>query len=477
MPVCGFTTLELRTYLVLSLCWLSIVQVNLLEQPYARSLVTCDTPVNTTEGAPFSGSRFCGDRLHVINVGAEISGVGQSLENVGRILICLFVSGWADRGRRRAAILGQSLILLSTVLFFLAGFASSLALPLYAVAQGLQGMSGIGILDQIVTGDVALRNGDSVGVYRRKGMFVMCMGIVFAPLVGYVQFAEFSDFTWIWLAVNLLNLTALGLLAAVFPETLQAEPAEEVGLMRTVVKELRTFRDLVKSNLFVRYRLADNVAAGMCDATSIIFPFLMAHFGFSQFQALVVCAGPALLLGPVFFQLVPYLHKRMGYRQASLLCFWVNKLVTLWFLAGLPGLGNHPMLMKFWSVPGPIAMALSLLPLNGWPTILAAIEIRLVGQANNAKYQAINQLTGFACGFASSFVYSRLFDAEATTTAGKVLPYYFSCAWLLVQLLLFCCGSLEPMLLECDKITSEEAEELVKAEAAPAVEAESKKVQ
>lgn len=28
-----------------------IVVVNMLEQPYARSLVVCDVPVNTTEGA------------------------------------------------------------------------------------------------------------------------------------------------------------------------------------------------------------------------------------------------------------------------------------------------------------------------------------------------------------------------------------------------------------------------------------------
>lgn len=35
-------------------------------------------------GADFSGSTFCGNRLHVIDVGTEISGKGQSLENAAR---------------------------------------------------------------------------------------------------------------------------------------------------------------------------------------------------------------------------------------------------------------------------------------------------------------------------------------------------------------------------------------------------------
>ncbi|CAE7235018.1 unnamed protein product [Symbiodinium sp. CCMP2592] len=114
----GFTPLEAQTYLILTICWVSIVVVNQLEQPYARSLVQCDVPVNTTEGAEFSGSQYCGHRLHVIGAGAEISGWGQSLENVGRVAITLFVSGFADYGRKRAALVGQFLITMSTVLLF-----------------------------------------------------------------------------------------------------------------------------------------------------------------------------------------------------------------------------------------------------------------------------------------------------------------------------------------------------------------------
>lgn len=59
------------------------------------------------------------------------------------------MSGFADYGRKRAALLGQFLITLSTVLFAVAMFLpTGLAIPTYIVAQGLQGMSGIGILDQ-----------------------------------------------------------------------------------------------------------------------------------------------------------------------------------------------------------------------------------------------------------------------------------------------------------------------------------------
>ena len=111
----GLTALEVKTQLILSVCIISTMVADMMDQPYARSLVQCDVPVNTTEGAEFSGSKLCGNRLHVIGVGAEVSGWGQSFGNAGRLFITLFLSGLADYGRRRAALLGQFLATLSAV--------------------------------------------------------------------------------------------------------------------------------------------------------------------------------------------------------------------------------------------------------------------------------------------------------------------------------------------------------------------------
>eukprot|EP00434_Breviolum_minutum_P032281 symbB.v1.2.028545.t1/scaffold3031.1/size66479/2 len=251
----GFTPLEVRTYLILTLCWVSIVVVNLLEQPYARSLIHCDVPVNQTEEGSFSGSKYCGNRLYVIDMGTHVSGKGQSLENVGRILITLFVSGFADYGRKRAALLGQFLITLSTALFAIAMFLpQGLAIPTYIIAQGLQGMSGIGILDQIVTGDVALILNDAVGVYSRKGIVSAFLMIILIPIIVYVQYAEITDFTYVWSGIVSLNTFAMILLYFFFPETLHKKEKEEekkkeevTSLAGVAVDEMKTFRKIVKT--------------------------------------------------------------------------------------------------------------------------------------------------------------------------------------------------------------------------------------
>jgi len=457
MAVLGFTPLELRTYFILTLCWLSIVVVQILEQPYARSLVVCETPTNTTPGAPFSGSKYCGDRLHVINVGTEFSGKGQSLENIGRICITLFVSGFADGGRRRAVILGQFLIFFSTLLFFLAGFVSSYAIPIYIVAQWIQGMSGIGILDQIITGDVALLTGDSVGVYNRKNTFLAVMIFVFFPVVAYVQYAEFADFTYVWLAVNILNFSALVLLIVFFPETISAEQKQQdVGVLQVVTGELRTFWELISSNLLIRYRLFEQFLLGLGDATSILLPHLMAVFGTSQFMALVLGFGPGMLLSPFFMPLAPFLHRRLGYWNAWRLHYCYTKFAHISFLLGVPGL-CYPMLQQFMGIPGPIALGLFQIPICGWGTIISAVEIRMIGQKNNAKYQAMTQLVSFVTQAVSSVMYSKAFDAEATTNFGKNLPYYVAVVWALLTLPGFFLHQGPLHREECDKLEKEEA--------------------
>mmetsp|Transcript_96778 Transcript_96778/g.289049 ORF Transcript_96778/g.289049 Transcript_96778/m.289049 type:complete len:471 (-) Transcript_96778:28-1440(-) len=464
MAFLGFTSTELRTYLIMGLCWIEIVQVNLMEQPYARSLVVCDVPTNTTPGALFSGSKYCGDRLHVINVGAEISGMGQSLENVGRITITLFVSAYADNGRRPAAILGQFMLFASTLLFAIAGFFTSLAMPIFIVAQWLQGMSGIGILDQIITGDVALTSGDSVGVYNRKNMYIAVLCVVLFPMVLYVQYAEILEFTRVWILVNMLNLAALLLLLFFFPETLPEEKrGKESNVFKMVVKELQTFRDLVTTNTLVRWRLVEIFLIGLSDPAAIAMPFFMANFALPQFYALLYSMGPGLALAPFFIPLAPYLHKRFGYRNGWQICYWGQRVFTTPFVIGLPGV-LHPMLKSYWGIPGPVVSGLLAMPFCGFFSIVSAVELRIVGQENNAKYQAMVQLVGFFTGALSSAAYSWLFDAEATTPIMKVLPYYFAAFGGLLQIPVWYFKLRPIQLAECDKLTEEMEKEAEKTE-------------
>lgn len=460
----GFTPLEAQTYLILTICWVSIVVVNQLEQPYARSLVQCDVPVNTTEGAEFSGSQYCGHRLHVIGVGAEISGWGQSLENVGRVAITLFVSGFADYGRKRAALVGQFLITMSTVLFAMAQFLpTSLGIPTYIIAQGLQGMSGIGILDQIITGDVALQLNDTVAVYGRKQLFSTMMFFIMIPLIVYVQYAEITDFTFVWGAIVVLNTTAFVLLYLFFPETLHKKEDkkdfENFSIIGVAKEELRHFRSLFVQHPYIGPKICEELFNKMADCASIGLPFLMAHFAFSQFDALIFTWVPMIVGGFLLGGLVPALCAKHGHAKVWDGCFWYWRTTTVLiaFMNPLRFLGLIPM---------PILGAFIHLPLAGWPAVAQGVEIRLIQQENNAKYQAMLQLIGFMCGSVTSALYPHIFYAEATTYAYKVIPYALSASFILctIPIYMYYCGPQQlAMCAQIDKEAKEKWEEEKKA--------------
>eukprot|EP00437_Effrenium_voratum_P027236 CAMPEP_0181399434 /NCGR_PEP_ID=MMETSP1110-20121109/1592_1 /TAXON_ID=174948 /ORGANISM="Symbiodinium sp., Strain CCMP421" /LENGTH=614 /DNA_ID=CAMNT_0023521491 /DNA_START=35 /DNA_END=1877 /DNA_ORIENTATION=+ len=463
----GFTPLEVRTYLILTVCWISIVVVNMLEQPYARSLVVCDVPVNTTEGADFSGSTFCGNRLHVIDVGTEISGKGQSLENVGRILITLFVSGFADYGRKRAALLGQFLITLSTVLFAMAQFLpAGLAIPTYIIAQGLQGMSGIGILDQIVTGDVALQLGDSIGVYSRKGIVSALLMVLLVPIIVYVQYAEITDFTWVWTGIVVLNTIALFLIHFFFTETMTVTPkkVEESqshelsfkGITKIAADELKTFHSIIKTHSYVGYRLGEETLNKLSDAGVIGMPFMMAQFHFSQFDAFIFNFVPMLVGGVLLGGVVANLCRKHGSRTVWKNVYAYHRSTTVMNCLLMP--------VRIFGFPYPLLGNLLHLPLAGFPALQQAVEIRLIGQETNAKYQAMSQLIAFFCGAITSWMYTKIFFAEASTYLRVVAPYMVSGCFLLATVPLFLLKLSPQLLSECDKL-DQEAIEKAKAEA------------
>ena len=458
----GFTPLEVRTYLILTLCWVSIVVVNLLEQPYARSLIHCDVPVNQTEEGSFSGSKYCGNRLYVIDMGTHVSGKGQSLENVGRILITLFVSGFADYGRKRAALLGQFLITLSTALFAIAMFLpQGLAIPTYIIAQGLQGMSGIGILDQIVTGDVALILNDAVGVYSRKGIVSAFLMIILIPIIVYVQYAEITDFTYVWSGIVSLNTFAMILLYFFFPETLHKKEKEEetkkeevTSLAGVAVDEMKTFRKIVKTHPYVGYRLCEDFLVKLADCGAIAMPFMMAQFQFSQFHAMVFQFIPQLVGGVLLGGLIAKFCKSYGTRNVWVRCFFFHRSTSIMNAFLMP--------VTIFGIPYPLLGGLMHLPLSGFPALLQAVEIRLVGQETNAKYQAMQQLTGFVSGAITSWFYSAIFFGEATSYARIVAPYAISAVFMAANIIPFWLTTGPMQLNECDKLDQETLAEMKK---------------
>ncbi|CAK9028380.1 unnamed protein product [Durusdinium trenchii] len=424
----GFTPLEVRTYLILTLCWVSIVVVNLLEQPYARSLIHCDVPVNTTEG--------------------------QSLENVGRILITLFVSGFADYGRKRAALLGQFLITLSTALFAIAMFLpSGLAIPTYIVAQGLQGMSGIGILDQIVTGDVALILNDSVAVYSRKGIVSAMIMALLIPIIVYVQYAEITDFTWVWSGIVGLNSVAMALIYLFFPETLNKKQnddkkeKENLSIIGVAKDEVKTFKKIITTHPYVGYRLGEEFLVKMADASAIGMPFLMAQFHFSQFDALVYNFVPGLVGGVLLGGLVAKWCGQYGTRRVWRNSFFYHRSTSIANAFLMP--------VAIFGIPYPLVAGLVHLPLAGFPALIQAVEIRLVGQETNAKFQAMSQLMSFFSGAITSWLYSQIFYGEARSYFRVVAPYALSAFFMLLNIVPFLLKTGPMQMNECDRLDQE----------------------
>ncbi|CAE7928186.1 unnamed protein product [Symbiodinium necroappetens] len=448
----GLTALEVNTQLILSVCIISTMVADMMDQPYARSLVQCDVPVNTTEGAEFSGSKLCGNRLHVIGVGAEVSGWGQSFGNAGRLFITLFLSGLADYGRRRAALLGQFLATLSAVLFASAQFLpTSLSFPSYILGKGLQGMSGLGILQEIITGDVALQLNDTVAVYGRRQVLHSCILVMIVPINLYVQWVEMTDFTYISAVVVVLNLSALTLLSLFFPETLTSKKEKkdirQFSILGLVKDEIQNFRSLIQSHDYISLRMAEEVVSKMAALDAIGLAFLMANFNFSQFDALVFTSLPAILGGVSLSWVVPRMCRQFGHKIVMKSCILYYRLsgCILAFLQPFSFLG----------IPMPLIGLALHLPLSGIQAVGQGIEIRLVQQENNAKFQAMCQMLGFLCGSITSGLYPQLFNAEASTYGGKVLPYAVSAFInaLSIPVFLFLTGPM--MLAECEKVDKE----------------------
>mmetsp|Transcript_68214 Transcript_68214/g.163695 ORF Transcript_68214/g.163695 Transcript_68214/m.163695 type:complete len:480 (-) Transcript_68214:76-1515(-) len=453
----GFTEIEVKTYMVLLLSWLSIIMVNTMEGPYSRSLVECNVPVDPNQ---FSGSHYCGDRLYVIEHGARINGFGQSLENFGRIIITFFVSSYSDHGRKPPAVIGEALIVASVSLFFLAGFWRSYAIVLYTVAQGLQGMSGIGLIAEIVTSDVAIQSGEKMAVLERKQFIMSVFGLGMSLFVGFFMAVELTDYRLVWFIIIILNSAILGLLIVVFPETLPEEKKrkEEPALVADAVREVKHYAELIRKHDFIRWTVVERVMLTMADPSPIIGPILMAFFGLSQSRAYFVFL-PAGIVSPMFGGLLPGLCRRHTTRKTFYYSWWFDKVVTV---VSAP--------VFFWNIfgliPSPVFWNYFKIPNCGLGIVEGTIRLNLTGDEHNAKYQGMMQLTGFFTGSLSSAIYPLLLHTENPDWFQK---YQF----LMFAVTIYVCGTsfmwynaFPVMLDQCDKLDAEAAEAEKKAAAA-----------
>jgi len=458
----GFTKLEVRSYFILCTASAIKILINQLEQPYARSLVICDTPVNTTEGAEFSGSRYCGNRLRVIGQGAQVWGRGDSLENLGRLLITLFLSGYVvSSGRKAAAVVGWVFIMASTVLFLLAELVWWSWSPVFfIVAQALQGMSGLNLVGEIVIADIA-RKGDSVGVYTRRDWLVAVLGLAFHGGAMYVQLMEITDFRLTWAVINLANLAVMMLLLSIFPETQPEEQRSGASpsIPKLMANELRAYRDLCTRSSFVRCVLMETCFRTMADGLgSIAAPVAMAYYGFSQVVAVLLIV-PVMMLMAVFTPLMQFVCKRLGHRRAFLYAFMYDKVLAL-AVVPVQCYVSQTVGLPFWTLSAFARTAVS-----GMGSVNSSLVLKLVEQKDLPKLAAMNQIIHFLANSISSAMYSAVFDAEATTYRHMMVPFVISALCQIASIYVFYNGNGPVLLEQCDQLTLDAKKEAQGSEA------------
>jgi len=430
-----------------------LVLVNVVEQPFARSLIVCTEPAETAVGAPFSGSARCGDRLRVIGEGATLSGKGQSLEQLSRFFAMLVMSSVADIfGRKVAILIGLFSVFISTILFVLASVNPTYAYSLFILAQGIQGAHGLEILGLVICGDFARETGDTTTWYAKREQYSLVTSFLFWCLGMYIQSLDLTDYTLVWTVLSLGTLLILLDIVAFFPETMPISDKNMLprSVIQTIGDEVRGYHELIMGSKWVASTVFESafVAAGE-GVFPFMVPFMMAYFGYSPMGAIFGLV-PSLVVGALCVQLTTKLCHRFGHRNAWEMLFAYNlaKQYLLW-----PFMCTR----AFGLVPIPIVFAYLSCLSSGMNALRNSVILKIVGIENNVKFTALVGIVKQLVGSASTYLYAEIFDATTTNYMSKLNIISLSnLFWTLVFIIFFSLGIRARVHIECDKLTAEE---------------------
>jgi len=418
--------------------------VNQLEQPYARSLVSCMAPVDSassgSEESDFgllgvagllsttSGSRWCGDRFTVLNEGTRLSAWGQAIEALATLAATALVSVAVDTaGRRRVMLAALSAAVISTLLLAFAAAFSGWSSLFFLVAQFLQGFLPMDYIALVICYDLAERSDvDGEMVFYIAQSLGMMGNVLWALCIpGFITMIELTDYRPLWFAVLLANVFALVVAAVGLPESRPPPSSEErrpgAGeLLRIKAQEARRDIATVLGSPSLRNALICYLLMRMHECSSFMLTAqAMAYHGVSQgtLMAVELAKHPlCLFCAP----LVGYGCDAYGIRAAVLLS-------VAWYLATsvveraiLP---FSPWL--FIAISSCHALLHGIWPLRGM------IETQLHGEKNAARIRSLQWSIGhIAVALAAPF-YANLFDAGAQSYWDRAVPGMAQIAFLL----------------------------------------------
>lgn len=389
----------------------SLTLVNQLENPFARTLISCDVPlggaVNNTE-APLSTK--CSDRLLVTGAGARLSARAQSLEHFCKIFMALLTANIANIfGRRPLVLVAIGSVWISVFLFFLAGFFEGWAPHLFIIAQGIQGLAAGEMLYNIVFTDLATKMGAAGGseLYVKKDQL---FGMVMFSTYLFSQFIaglELLDYRLLWFCALCMLAIGAYMCALYFPETMteQDEEITQTALSQRIFDELKLYKTMVVEKPIVFWCIFDAFLSGLAadSAGAMWAPLMIAYFGYTQSQ-LVLRVVPLTFMHEACKGWANDHCKKVGYVRGfyhvmlavkcagftivplSLLCWWMQWVTKVLFM-----------------------------PLGGFGPVWAMLRARLVGEKMTPKLESLQFLVWCGGQAIGSQMHAFLFNEFAKT--------------------------------------------------------------
>lgn len=401
--------------------------VNQVEGPFARSLVVCDEPVQPDA---YTGSRWCGDRLNVIQGGVSIQGVGQSQENFAMLCSLTFVVvGTGIWGAKVVLAWGLGGVTISVLLFVLACSSPELGRSLYTIAQGLQGVYPIEYLQGIIMLHLCNMPGtDGQATFELSSYMGIVSNLVWNVGLGnLVSLLELSDYRLIWSCILLLNVAILALALWRFPDMLpfDASKSADAGPFAKVFREVLSYRDLLldwRPRRLLLKLVFENIEPAYF---AVSLPAqLMAYHSWSQSSLTWLFFFPQLLSLAClpFFQAI---LNHFGHHATYVWCI-------RYFLASV--------LLRALTVPATDKMAIFFSYANellsGFWAFRGFIDSRFAEPEQMQRFQSLQWIMGYFEGIWVGPLYASLFDAYAVGYYGRAWPGLLCCAALAVHYLM-----------------------------------------
>eukprot|EP00929_Paragymnodinium_shiwhaense_P007759 TRINITY_DN111677_c0_g1_i1.p1 TRINITY_DN111677_c0_g1~~TRINITY_DN111677_c0_g1_i1.p1 ORF type:complete len:473 (-),score=75.65 TRINITY_DN111677_c0_g1_i1:279-1697(-) len=402
-------------WLVLGAASGMLILVNLIEQSFARTLISCNTPQQ--EGGLWSGSGKCGDRALVINEGATLSSLGQSQEYTAKILMMVTTAVLSEAyGRKPVLLLGLACTTLSVFLFLISTLADSWAHTLFVMGQGLQGAYPATLLTDLIVSDLASKPGEDRVAIHQAGVSINSLSLlVFSLLAFALQMLDLANYLPIWTLILLCNAGTLVAAYLYLPESkVLDDKLSKQRILPATLAELDDYKALLISYSMMRNLLFSFSLSSLTEGFSAVaFPVQMAYHNMTNPQVLAWFFP----LGFVKGACIPWvgsLGKKHGYRAAWNIC------VLLAFFTGT----------MFFVIPlhwGALYLQAYMFQglLSGMDGLRSSIESKRFGD-RYSKYLSVKHLVKFGLNIVSAPCYAYLFDANSVTYLQKARPCLFA---------------------------------------------------